>query len=182
MMQKAGIKVNLKAEEQSTQISDVIAGTFQAAAWRNHPGFDPDTQYVWWACTVPGATSPNAPASPNIGPASSAGPVGNNCDNPVDFTRFNDPQINKDLNTGRQSSDPAVRKAAYEDVNREFAKQLPAAWGYWSVWTVPYQTDVRGILGPNLPTATNPDVTAAGAKPFTGLSSGTDVSALWRTS
>jgi hypothetical protein len=42
---------------------------------------------------------------------------------------------------------------------------------------VPYQTDVRGILGPKLPTATSPD--AVGDQPFLGLSSGTDVSGLW---
>jgi hypothetical protein len=45
------------------------------------------------------------------------------------------------------------------------------------VWTIPYQTNVRGILGPNLPTADSPD--AVGASPYLGLSSGTDVSGLW---
>jgi len=182
MLSKAGIQVSLKPEEQSTEISDVIKGSFQAAAWRNHPGFDPDTQYVWWACTVPGGVSPAAPPSPNIGVPSSAGPVGNNCDNPVNFTRYNDPEISKDLNTGRESTNPTVRQQAYQDLNKEFAKQVWSAWAYWSVWTVPYQTNVRGILGPNLPTAANPDVTATGPKPFTGLSSGTDVSTLWKTS
>ena len=39
------------------------------------------------------------------------------------------------------------------------------------------QTNVEGILGPNLPTATSPD--AVGNAPFTGLSSGDDVSGLW---
>jgi peptide/nickel transport system substrate-binding protein len=180
MMQKAGMQVSLKPEEQSQQINDVIAGSYQAAAWRNHPGFDPDTQYVWWACTVPAAAAASpAPASPNIGVASSAGAVGNNCDNPVNFSRFNDPEINKDLNTGRESTNPTVRKQAYEDANKEFAKQVWSAWGYWSVWTVPYQPNVRGILGPKLPTATEANVTATGANPYTGLSSGTDVSALW---
>jgi peptide/nickel transport system substrate-binding protein len=183
MMAKAGMKVSLKPEEQSQQINDVIAGSYQAAAWRNHPGFDPDTQYVWWACTAPpGPAAAPAPAAPNLGVASSEGKVGNNCDNPVNFTRYNDPQISKDLNTGRTSTDPAVRKQAYEDLNREFAKQLWSAWAYWSVWTVPYKPNVRGILGPTLPTADSPDVTASGAKPYNGLSSGTDVSTLWSTS
>jgi hypothetical protein len=47
------------------------------------------------------------------------------------------------------------------------------------VWTVPYQTDVWGILGPNLPTPTDADVSSSGPQPYTGLSSGTDVSGLW---
>jgi hypothetical protein len=51
------------------------------------------------------------------------------------------------------------------------------AWSFYSVWTVPYQTDIYGILGPKLPTATSPD--AVGADPFLGLSSGTDVSGLY---
>ena len=51
--------MSLKPEEQSTEINDVIAGSFQAAAWRNHPGFDPDTQYVWWHCSVPAAATPH---------------------------------------------------------------------------------------------------------------------------
>jgi hypothetical protein len=45
------------------------------------------------------------------------------------------------------------------------------------VWTIPYQTNVHGILGPNLPTATSPD--AVGQPPYTGLASGDDVSGLW---
>jgi peptide/nickel transport system substrate-binding protein len=186
MMQAAGMTMTLKPEEQSTEISDVIAGSFEAAAWRNHPGFDPDTQWVWWHCTAKpgqasagfGSTSPNAP---NIGVPTADGPVGNNCDNAVNFSKFNDPEINKDLETGRTSTDPAARAAAYEDLNKEFAKQVWEAWGYWSVWTMPYQTDIHGILGPNLPTPTDPNASAAGAAPYTGLSSGSDLSGIWKS-
>jgi peptide/nickel transport system substrate-binding protein len=187
MMQKAGMTVSLKAEEQSQEINDVIAGSFQAAAWRNHPGFDPDTQYIWWYCSSaqpPAAIPPpktSEPAPTNLGLTTPDGKIGNNCDNPVNFTRFNDPVINKNLDIGRTSTNAAARKAAYEAINREFAKQVWSAWTNWTVWTVPSQTDVRGILGPTLPTATSADVTADGATPFTGLASGTDVSGLWLT-
>ena len=34
--------------DQSAVIDAAIGGEFQAVAWRNHPGADPDTQYVWW--------------------------------------------------------------------------------------------------------------------------------------
>jgi len=174
--------VSTKPEEQSQEINDVIKGSYQAAAWRNHPGFDPDTQVIWWVCSTavpPAAAPPPAAPSTNIGETTPDGKVGNNCDNPVNFTRFNDPVINKNLDIGRTSTNPTVRKQAYEAVNREFAKQVWSAWTNWTVWTVPSQTDVRGILGPTLPTATNADVTTDGAEPFTGLSSGTDVSTLW---
>jgi peptide/nickel transport system substrate-binding protein len=172
-VQAAGMSMNIKQVDEATLINYAIAGSFQVSAWRNHPGFDPDTQFVWWHCSAkPGA----AAGSTNIGVGTSA-VAGNNCDNAVNFSRFNDAEINKDLDTGRSSSDPAVRKAAYEDLNREFAKQLWEAWGYWSLWTLPYQNSVRGLIGPNLPTATSPDAT--GATPFQGLSSGTDVSGIW---
>jgi peptide/nickel transport system substrate-binding protein len=181
MMEKAGMTVSLKPEEQSQEINDVIYNSYQAAAWRNHPGFDPDTQWVWWHCNTKPAASVNPDGSPGgpkfVGEATPAGPVGNNCENLVNFSRFNDPVINKAFETGRMSTDPAVRKKAYEDINKEFAKQVWEGWAFWSVWTVPYQTDVRGILGPKLPTEASPD--AVGADPYLGLSSGTDVSALW---
>ena len=115
-MKAAGITVSLKPEEQSQQINDVIAGSYQAAAWRNHPGFDPDTQWVWWHCNAAAGEAPApAPASTNIGVATAAGAVGNNCDNLVNFSRFNDPVINKAFETGRTSTDPTVRKTRLRD-------------------------------------------------------------------
>jgi peptide/nickel transport system substrate-binding protein len=177
-MKKAGIDMSIKQEEQSVNISDVIAGSYQVSAWRNHPGFDPDDQWVWWHCAqtqIPAADSPSQKNIANPGPPAN----GNNCDNLVNFSHFNDAQINKDLETGRENPDPAARKAAYEDLNKEFARQYWEGWGYYSIWTVPEQTGVNGVLGPNLPTATNPN--AVGAAPFPGLSSGTDVSGLWKS-
>jgi peptide/nickel transport system substrate-binding protein len=177
-MEKAGMSVNTKPTEQSQQINDVIAGSYQAAAWRNHPGFDPDTQWVWWHCDDAPASIPppgtTGAAPKNVGVDAT---VGNNCNNLVNFSKFNDPVINKAFETGRTSTDPAVRKKAYEDINKAFATQVWEAWTNWSVWTIPYQTNVRGVIGPNLPTAESPD--AVGATPYLGLSSGTDVSGLW---
>ena len=66
-------------------------------------------------------------------------------------------------------------------LGRPVAEQVWEAWQYWSVWTVPYQTNIHGILGPNLPTAASPDASADGAHPYTGLSSGIDLSGLWKS-
>jgi peptide/nickel transport system substrate-binding protein len=178
-MKKAGITMSIKQEEQSANINDVIAGSYQVSGWRNHPGFDPDDQWVWWHCddasTPPAAKDPSEKNIANPGPPAN----GNNCDNLVNFSHFNDSEINKDLETGRENPDPAARKKAYEDLNLEFAKQVWEAWGYYSLWTVPEQTNVNGVLGPNLPTATDPNAT--GNAPFPGLTSGTDVSGLWKS-
>jgi peptide/nickel transport system substrate-binding protein len=174
-MSAAGINMSIKQEEQSQNINDVIYGAYQASGWRNHPGFDPDDQWVWWHCyTAPAAASAS---EKNIG-IGAASVAGNNCDNLVNFGHWNDAEINKDLETGRSNPDPAARKAAYEDLNKEFAKQYWNAWGYYSIWTIPYQPDIHNVLGPNLPTATS--VNAVGAPPFPGLSSWVDVAAVWK--
>ena len=147
-LERAGISMTVKSVDESQGINNVIGKKFQAVAWRNHPGFDPDTEYVWWHCD--NATGP--------------------CDNPVNFNGFNDPVINKALEDGRGSSDPAQRKADYETVNRQFAKMVYNAWGDWSDWSVPAAKRVHGIA--NLPL---PD----GSAPFPGLTSGFDPAGVW---
>jgi len=177
-VQAAGMKMNIKQVDEATLINDAIAGKFQASGWRNHPGFDPDTQWVWWHCkNAPGRAADST--SKEIGTDDAGGVTGNNCDNPVNFSRFNDAVINKAFEKARASDDPTVRKTAYEDINREFAKQLWDGWGYYSLWTVPSQTDVKGLAGPYLPTATSPDAGAGNGNEFTGLSSGVDPAGIW---
>jgi hypothetical protein len=78
--------------------------------------------------------------------------------------------INKALEDGRASPDPAKRRAAYETVNRQFSKMLYNGWGAWTDWSVPAATRVHGIN--NLPL---PD----GSAPFTGLTSGIDPAGVW---
>ena len=172
----AGMTMNIKQVDEATLINNAIYGTYQASAWRNHPGFDPDTQWVWWHCGVPPA---DIAGTTHAGDSDATHVTGNNCDNPVNFSRFNDAIINKNFEKARATDNAAVRKTAYEDINKEFAKQLWEGWGFWTLWTIPSQTNVQGILGPNLPTATSPDAGATGDHPFTGLSSGDDVSGLW---
>jgi peptide/nickel transport system substrate-binding protein len=148
-VEKIGIKMTVKAVDESQGINNVIGKQFQAVGWRNHPGFDPDTEWVWWHCSP-------VPA--------------NTCDNPVNFNGFNDPVINKALEDARSSTDPAQRKTDYENVNREFAKMLYNGWGWYSDWTVPASLKVHGIG--NLPL---PD----GSTPFPGFTSGIDPAGIW---
>jgi peptide/nickel transport system substrate-binding protein len=173
-MQAVGISMSIKQVDEATLINYAIAGTFQASVWRNHPGFDPDTQWVWWHCD---AAVADQAGTTHAGTGDATHQTGNNCDNLVNFSKFNDAVINHDFEVGRSTTNAAVRKAAYEDMNKEFAKQIWEGWGYYSLWTIPYATDVRGMLGPNLPTATSPD--AVGNLPYPGLSSGVDPSTLW---
>ena len=133
-VQRAGMSMTVKSVDESQGINTVIGKNFQAVAWRNHPGFDPDTEYVWWHCD--NATGP--------------------CNNPVNFNGFNDPVINKALEDGRANPDPAQRRADYEAINREFAKMVYNAWGDWADWSVPSSTRVHGIDNLPLPDGSAP--------------------------
>ena len=112
LMGDIGVTVDLQPiADQSALIDAAIGGEFQAVTWRNHPGGDPDLQYVWWY---------NSDASPN----------------PVNFGRFNDPEINRLLDEGRTTADPAERKTIYEDLNKQFAKNLWNLWASYTIWSI----------------------------------------------
>ena len=146
--QAAGMKVSLTQTEQTQYINDAIGKNYQAQGWRNHPGSDPDAQYVWWHCG-------NAPPTP--------------CDNLVNFSGFNDEVINKDLDDGRAEGDPEKRKALYEDVNRQFAKQLYNLWTNWTVWAVGTSPKVHGVIGPDLPDGSKQNPGFGTGNPMSGL-------------
>ncbi len=45
---KAGIDATLKQDDQTAFIIAAVGGNFSIMLWRQHPGDDPDAQYVWW--------------------------------------------------------------------------------------------------------------------------------------
>jgi peptide/nickel transport system substrate-binding protein len=147
-MSQIGVTMGVKTVDESQGINDVIGKQFQATAWRNHAGFDPDTEFVWWHCD------------------NKTGP----CDNLVNFGAFNDPVINQALEDGRSATDVAQRTKDYETINRQFAKQVYDAWGWYSDWTIPAQNNVHGIG--NLPLLD-------GSAPFPGFTSGIDPAGVW---
>jgi len=151
MFEAAGMKVSTYTVEQTQYINVAVQRNFQMYGWRNFPGSDPDSLFVWWHCN-------NAPPAP--------------CDNLVNFGGFNDPVINSDLEKGRVETDPAKRQAIYEDLNRQFSKQLYDIWTNWTVWAVATQTNVHGIFGPDLPD---------GSKPNPGLATGHSMAGLFVT-
>lgn len=152
IMKESGITVNLNpVGDQSTLINLAIGRQQQAIGWRNHPGGDPDLQFVWWHCS-------------NTAPAP--------CDNLVNFGGWNDPEINALLEQGRAESDPAVRLDIYENLNREFAKKLWNLWSSYTLWAVASQPNINGVFGPPLPD---------GSAPADGLATGHSVIGLWKS-
>jgi ABC-type transport system substrate-binding protein len=124
--QEAGMTVTLDQIEQGSFITAALNGEFEAFGWRNHGGFDPDTQQVWW-------TSENA------------GPVG---ELSLNFGRFRDDVIDENLQIIRESGDEAERIAAAEAINTRFAEQVYNIWTDWTLWAIPHQEQVHGVLTP----------------------------------
>ncbi len=123
MLEDAGFTVILETETEADLIQKVIAGDYDLAAFRNQPGDDPDSNYHWW----------------------------HGGGNPVNFGRFNDPEINAALEAGRISADPQARTEAYERVNQRFGQQVYNVYLWYASWAVAEAPDVHGILGPPLP-------------------------------
>ena len=106
---RSGITAHLRGiADQSTLINIAIGRQFDDITWRNHPGADPDTQYVWWHCD-------NSPARPERAA----------CDNPVNFSGFNDPEINSVLDQGRVDAQPgAAQRRSTRTSTGSFAQKL----------------------------------------------------------
>ncbi len=140
----AGMTVSLDQIEQGEFISQALVGNFEAFGWRNHGGFDPDTQEVWW-------TGENAAPFGEIG---------------LNFGRIDDEVINENLDIVRESLDDAERQAAAEAINERFGEQVYNIWTSWVIWAIPYQARVHGVQTPVvMPDGTESTVTGIG---FTG--------------
>ena len=48
MWEEVGFEVTIDQIPQGEFIGQALAGNFQVFTWRNHPGVDPDSQFVWW--------------------------------------------------------------------------------------------------------------------------------------
>ncbi len=133
----AGMDVEIVTVDQSTQIDTAITGDFQAIGWRNHPGGDPDEQYVWWNSTYP-----------------------------TNFGRIKDPEIDQLLTEGRTNPDDDARIGIYEDLNRRFGEEVYNLWNYYTPWVVATGSDVHGVLGEG-PTSAEPFPGLAVGNPVT---------------
>ena len=140
MVEAIGGTMEIKTVDQSQLISDAIAGNFDVAGWRLHPGGDPDLQYVWW-----------------------------HTGSPVNFGKFSDSEIDRLLEEGRAEADPAKDKAIYEDLNRRFAEQAYDLWYQWTLWAIGTAPDVHGVMGADLPDGSAPFPGLADGHSVTGL-------------
>jgi peptide/nickel transport system substrate-binding protein len=122
-LERVGIRVSTRNLEQSALIQSAIERNYQALTFRNYPGLDPDSLYVWWY---------------------GAG-------NPVNFMGFDDPEVNALLDAGRETVDPAVRQQVYGDLNRELAAEGYMIWASWTIWAIPMQPEFHNVVGAQAP-------------------------------
>ena len=121
-LEDVGVTVTIEEMDQATLINQALGGDFNILLWRNHPGLDPDTQYNWWKSG-----------------------------SPVNFGKINDPEIDRLLDEGRVSTDPAAREKIYQDLNRAFVAGRYNQWNWYTAWGVGAANNVHNLTGATLP-------------------------------
>jgi peptide/nickel transport system substrate-binding protein len=132
MWKQAGINVSIKQVEQSQFILNALQGSYQAYTWRQFGEPDPDADFIWWSSTT-------------------ALPEGQLA---LNFSRNKDPQIDADLQKGRTSPNDADRVAAYQDIAKRLAVDIPFIWTGEAIWQIAYKPTVHGIVTWTLPDGT----------------------------
>ena len=69
----------------------------------------------------------------------------------LNFGRFKDPVIDEAFDTIKSNPDPAARKAAAEDINREFGEQVWNIWLTRALWGIIQGPYVNGVQHNTLP-------------------------------
>jgi peptide/nickel transport system substrate-binding protein len=126
MFSEVGIEVEIAQFEQGEFITNALNGDFEVFTWRGLGGVAPDTLRVWWH-------------------SETALPIGEIA---LNFGRIEDDVIDENLQTIRESDDPAVVQEAAENINRQFAEQVYNIWSDWIFWTIPHKDRVHGVRTP----------------------------------
>jgi peptide/nickel transport system substrate-binding protein len=115
-MRDAGIEMDIRPiGDQATAINTALQGQFQAIGWRNHPGADGDTQYVWW-----------------------------HSGSPVNFGRINDTEIDRFFDEGRESEDRVTPYEDLNRRFGEEVYNLWGTWTIWAIATAPEVNGIMG--------------------------------------
>jgi peptide/nickel transport system substrate-binding protein len=127
MLNKIGITVKISPADQTTMVNNILAGQFDAAMWSQHPGLDPDLEYVFWHGGLP-----------------------------TNFAQIDDPVINEALEKGRVEIDPEKRRKIYEALPKRFAEKVYNVWLAYGEVGIALSKDVHGVLSPELPDGGGP--------------------------
>ena len=129
MWQDAGIDVTVETIDQAALIATVVAGNFQAVSWAQFDSPHPLGDSIWW--------HPEASA-----------PLGEFA---LNFARNEDAEIGRLLDGARETTDPAEEIAAYQEVSKLLAQDIPYIWLYHSQISIVASTDLVNIVDYELP-------------------------------
>lgn len=121
-----GVKVDIAEIDQSTIINTALGGKFNLLLWRNHPGADPDTQYLWFY-------------------SKSA----------VNFSKLNDPELDALWDEGRTTLDQSKREEIYKKINNIMSEKAYESWNWFSEWRYATQKNVHNFSNYMLPDDNN---------------------------
>jgi peptide/nickel transport system substrate-binding protein len=130
-LQAVGMQVNLTQVIEAQEINDALAGQYQTVSWRQFAAVDPDLNYLWWSPTEIFGSGASA-VDPN-------------------FAENRDPVMQTLLETGRQSTDPAVRAKAYQQIAQRLNKDLPYIWNDRATWAIISSSNVQNFNNPTTP-------------------------------
>ncbi len=123
-----GFKVSTTIVQQNQTINNALAGKYQALGWRQFGAVDPDLNYIFWSTTTVSSGSLS-----------------------INMARNSDATIERRCSPARQSTDKAVREAAYKTVNKRLALDLPYLWTDRAVWAVIGDPNVQNFNNPTTP-------------------------------
>jgi peptide/nickel transport system substrate-binding protein len=124
-----GIKTEVAVVDRQRALLTAVAGLYDAMLFAYDAATDIDSLYVFWH-------------SSTVRPIGQVG---------LNYTRFADPVIDQALDEGRESSDPAIRRPAYERLQRRFAETVPYIWLARLDWVIarrPRVYDARNVTLP----------------------------------
>jgi peptide/nickel transport system substrate-binding protein len=133
MVERAGFSIKTLELPQATYIPAALVGSYQWLTWRNHGGFDPDGERLWWH-------------SETVAP-----PCGNASCQALNFARFKDGTIDEAFTQIRGNSDPAVRKKAAEAINQAFGEEMYYIPNWYSKWVLGQSKGCKGVEDFRLP-------------------------------
>lgn len=124
-----GVDVRVETIEFKDFVILAVAGSYQVVNFRYFGQPDPDALWHFWS-------------------GETIRPIGQIS---LNFTRFDDPEINEGMRTGRESSDPAARREAYRRVLKRFAETVPYIWLYRTDWLIATSPRVHQARSVSLP-------------------------------
>jgi peptide/nickel transport system substrate-binding protein len=150
MWKASGINCEIAQLEQSQYIVQLLNGDFDVREGRQFSAADPDENYVWWSSLT-------------------ASDIGKEA---LNFVRNRDPILQAALEKGRTSLNQADRVAAYQEVAKRLAADVPYIWLDETVWIVAARPTVMNFNNPTL---------ANGSSPALRMTAGMiDVAQIWK--